>query len=374
MTTNSSFPDSLLGEQIDLSPWFTLKYAIGFGLLIVGVGIFGGPKRCEIKATSGKFRDNSKTLILDGYHHTDDEEPFYVPRDSRLITPARYMEELKLAPIDKTLSLESSPGLPMAGRKALSHGKEYIEAAISYTLWAFTAVQNIKKPPGTLRHLVALMLPDCRCWSHENAPTSKATTFYAFSRIRPRLPNSILLVAIDIYLYRAKRKIVGAAVSKRSMRTLEPTLSSPVDIFLKQLLASPSDPVSITDRTKRLGVDIVGRLSFSYDLHLQTDEANRFLVMPSLWATTAAISTCRPPLYIKSTCALVGHFLYPSWDHFTDLLQTMISIIVTQKKDMKHLDLWTEAMSLTIRGGDIAAAAVGAAFLYLSRNPDFYPS
>lgn len=128
-----------------------------------------------------------------------------------------------------------------------------------------------------------------------------------------------------------ERKIVGATVSKRAMRTLESTLSSPVDIFLRQLLASPSDPVNITDRTKRLGVDIVGHLSFSYDLRLQTDEANRFLVMPSLWATTAAISTCRPPLYIKSTCALVGHFLYPSWDHFTDLLQTMISIIVTQK-------------------------------------------
>ncbi len=50
----------------------------------------------------------------------------------------------------------------MAGRKALSHGKEYIEAAISYTLWAFTAAQNIKKTPGTLRHLVVPMLPDVR--------------------------------------------------------------------------------------------------------------------------------------------------------------------------------------------------------------------
>ncbi len=50
----------------------------------------------------------------------------------------------------------------MASGKALSHGKEYIGAAISYTLWAFTAVQNIKKPPGTLRHLVAPMLPDVR--------------------------------------------------------------------------------------------------------------------------------------------------------------------------------------------------------------------
>ncbi|KAI3343571.1 hypothetical protein F4824DRAFT_493825 [Ustulina deusta] len=93
MTTNSSFPDSLLGEQIDLSPWFALKYAIGFGLVIIS--------SLNEHPTSGKFRDNSKTLILDGYHHTDDEEPFYVPRDSRLITPARYMEELKLAPIDK---------------------------------------------------------------------------------------------------------------------------------------------------------------------------------------------------------------------------------------------------------------------------------
>jgi hypothetical protein len=123
MMTNLSSPDALLGGGIDLSPWFTLKYALGFGLVISsltvalwrrllglskpkltpGVYVVGGSKRPEMKATRAKFRDDSKTLILDGYRHTQGEEPFYVPSEQgpRLIIPARYMEELKSAPMDK---------------------------------------------------------------------------------------------------------------------------------------------------------------------------------------------------------------------------------------------------------------------------------
>ena len=50
----------------------------------------------------------------------------------------------------------------MAGGKTLSQNKEWIKAAISYALWAFTAAQKIKKTPWPLRRLVAPWLPEVR--------------------------------------------------------------------------------------------------------------------------------------------------------------------------------------------------------------------
>ncbi len=120
MMLNSSFPDPLLRGEILFSEWVTLKYTISFCLvlscflwalstrkskprLIPGVYVVGGSKRSEIKTTARRFRNESKTLIHDGYSHTEGKEPFYVPSNlgSRLIIPTRYMEELKSAPIDK---------------------------------------------------------------------------------------------------------------------------------------------------------------------------------------------------------------------------------------------------------------------------------
>ena len=62
------------------------------------------------------------------------------------------------------------------------------------------------------------------------------------------------------------------------MRNFEPTISAQVGIFIKELLASSSVPVNMTERSKRIGYNIVGCLSFGCDLRLQTDEANRFLI------------------------------------------------------------------------------------------------
>ncbi|KAI0533246.1 cytochrome P450 [Xylaria digitata] len=244
MMANSSSPDSQRGGWIDLSPWLTTEHTIIYSLVIFSliwilgawllVYVVGGSKKCEIKETSSRFRDDSKALILDGYRHTDGKEPFYVPSElgPRLILPVRYMEELKSAPIDKvdfvgavhemfeyeytgvvhrsrmipsTLISHLTPRLPtimpevqdemkvaindelpscdnwtevnimegttrvitratsrMAGGEALSRDKEWITAAISYALWAFTAAQKIKKTPWPLRYLVAPWLPEVR--------------------------------------------------------------------------------------------------------------------------------------------------------------------------------------------------------------------
>ncbi|KAI0514717.1 cytochrome P450 monooxygenase [Xylaria bambusicola] len=249
MMSNLSSQESPLPWGVDLSDNFPLKYTISIFLLlfcslwalstqrsksrlIPGVYIVGG--QSEIKATSQRFRDESKTLIHDGYSHTDGKEPFYVPSNlgPRLIIPTRYMEELKSAPIQQvdfigtvhemfeyqytgvvhpsrmvpsTLVSHLTPRLPsimpevqdemkiaiseefppcddwtevnimevmtrvitratsrMAGGKTLSQDREWITAAISYAVWAFTAAQKIKKVPTPLRRLVGPLLSEVR--------------------------------------------------------------------------------------------------------------------------------------------------------------------------------------------------------------------
>ncbi len=50
----------------------------------------------------------------------------------------------------------------MAGGKTLSQDREWITAAISYALWAFTAAQKIKKITTPLRRLVGPLLSEVR--------------------------------------------------------------------------------------------------------------------------------------------------------------------------------------------------------------------
>ncbi|KAI1208484.1 cytochrome P450 [Annulohypoxylon truncatum] len=224
---------------------------------------------------------------------------------------------------------------------------------------------------------------------YQNEKVTKADA-YLVSQAAPNVFN--LFNAIDRDLHRIKRKLVGAAVSERAMRTFEPTLSNQVDVFVKQLLSPPDAPINMTERSKRLGLDIVGHLSFGYDLRLQTEETNRFLVNAiQLGNYRSNLNMQFPFIHKAHLHNAIGRFFYPSWDEFTRLLQTMIGTRLSQDKDAqpdfysyvsdalaaeseeaRQLDLWTEAMFFTIAGGDTTAAAIAAAFFYLSRNPECY--
>lgn len=64
------------------------------------------------------------------------------------------------------------------------------------------------------------------------------------------------------------------------MHTFEPTMVEQRNIFLTRLLKSSrnSSPVDMTDKTRRLGMDIAGLLGFGYDLGLQFNEENEFML------------------------------------------------------------------------------------------------
>ena len=77
--------------------------------------------------------------------------------------------------------------------------------------------------------------------------------------------------------------MISKALSEQKMRQFEPVMMEHVDAFLKQLLKSSQldQNVDMSDRCKRLGLDIIGRFGFGYRLNTQTEETNRF-VLPGL--------------------------------------------------------------------------------------------
>lgn len=64
------------------------------------------------------------------------------------------------------------------------------------------------------------------------------------------------------------------------MRQFEPLMLEHVKIFLQHLLKASrkKEPVNMSDRSKRLGTDIIGRFGFGYFLNLQTEETNSFVI------------------------------------------------------------------------------------------------
>lgn len=121
---NATLADaSHIPVELDPSTWLTPKYGISFALIVTslvgvawmqligkptpklvpGLYIVGGGSENEIKKTKEKFRFGSKDLIVDGYRKTEGKDPYYVPSELgvRMVIPARFMEELKSAPMNK---------------------------------------------------------------------------------------------------------------------------------------------------------------------------------------------------------------------------------------------------------------------------------
>ncbi|ORY10141.1 cytochrome P450 [Clohesyomyces aquaticus] len=86
----------------------------------------------------------------------------------------------------------------------------------------------------------------------------------------------------DIYLseHTNKCRMISKALSEQNMRAFEPTMLEHVTIFLQQLLESSAagEAINMTDRRKRLGMDITGQYGFGYPLCFQTEKTNDFVI------------------------------------------------------------------------------------------------
>ena len=104
---------------------------------------------------------------------------------------------------------------------------------------------------------------------------------YLVTQIQPKTYS--VFNCIDKRLHKIKRRMISKALSEQKMRQFEPVMLEHVHIFLKQLLKSSrkSELVDMTPRAKHLGLDIIGRFGFGYELNMQTEETNRF-TLPGL--------------------------------------------------------------------------------------------
>lgn len=171
----------------------------------------------------------------------------------------------------------------------------------------------------------------------------------------------------DRELHRKKRKTVGPAISERGMRFFEPELSQEVDIFLALLLESSrkNEVVNMTPRCERLGVDIVGRLAFGFELKSQRESTHRH-VAEGIKARSAISSIYMSWPSLRSLNPVVT--LLSPRHHKTDKenlyksLRTMIGTRMALPKEAKHDffaqvsgemapdELWAEAILIVGAG------------------------
>ncbi|KAI1391783.1 cytochrome P450 [Hypoxylon trugodes] len=226
---------------------------------------------------------------------------------------------------------------------------------------------------------------------YQNDRVVKASIYRA-SQVQPDKYN--VFNSRDKSIHRTKRRLVGQALSDHSLRQFEPTLLEEVDKFLNVLLRASknSSPVNMTPTSRHLGLDAIGQLGFGYDLKMQSEEENRFL-MNGLVLAGMRINTCMSfPLLIHLRLDLLASLIPNSIrtrllavvekmiatrlaqpvDAKHDLLSFIVPKLETDFKDVKKGDLWPEAVFFFGAGGDTTATAMAGAFFYLSRNLDCY--
>lgn len=199
---------------------------------------------------------------------------------------------------------------------------------------------------------------------------------------------------IDKTKHRYKRKLVGQAISERSMRIFEPVMQEQIAIFLQLLLLSSSNstPVNMTTNIKRLTFDMTSLLAFGHNLKTQTDPKHR----PLITAQTAGnhrsnIFMQFPFLYRAKIFSLLEIFASDQVLAYYHSIESLIAARAAEPKHVRHdlyslvvdemnpdgkylqdSEIWAEAAFFLPAGADTTSSLLCAALFYLSRNPDSY--
>ncbi|KJZ74454.1 hypothetical protein HIM_06050 [Hirsutella minnesotensis 3608] len=213
---------------------------------------------------------------------------------------------------------------------------------------------------------------------------------YRMSQLEAKFPSMINV--LDGEQHRRKRRIVGQAITERSMRAFEPVMSAQVNVFLQQILKSceRDDYVDMTERCARLGVDIIALLAFGFPLKTQTESRYQFLpasMDQTSWRMNIYMQF--PP--IKPIERFLSWIGYADSARFKKTIGAMIYARKSQDKDAQHDlysviasymskenqeflrgELWPEAILFILAGGATTASAMAATFFYLTRNLDSY--
>ncbi|KAI1171060.1 cytochrome P450 [Nemania sp. FL0916] len=211
-------------------------------------------------------------------------------------------------------------------------------------------------------------------------------------------PNTLnLFNAIDPEFHRTRRQLVAPVVNDKSMRIFEPTMIEQVDIFIEKLRpssqGSESQYVDMTARCKYLGMDIVGLLAFGYNLKLQTDDPNRFIIETLRISNYFLNLQMQQPImrHFKFDLLLYARSILKGKSYLATIAK-MIEQRMSQPDDGQHdfyafvanemktsrtgkvwgSEIWAEAIFFLSAGGDTISTALSALFFYLSRSTQSY--
>ncbi|KAI1781221.1 cytochrome P450 [Hypoxylon cercidicola] len=213
---------------------------------------------------------------------------------------------------------------------------------------------------------------------------------YQYTSVTPGVYS--LFNVVDKDIHRVKRKLLGQAISERSMRVFETTMLEQIDIFLRILASSPGSTVNMTEKIKRLSMDIVGLLGFGYPLETQTDPTNRFLISAHTFGNFRSNLFMQFPL-IRATkiynlleCLATG-----AVRRYFSTVEKMIASRVAEDIHARHdlysvvadkmnpggeylrgSEIWAEAVFFLPGGADTTSTCLSAAFFYLAHNTSVY--
>ncbi|KAI1308108.1 cytochrome P450 [Xylaria venustula] len=200
---------------------------------------------------------------------------------------------------------------------------------------------------------------------------------------------------IDQASHRFKRKLIGQVVSERSMRIFEPTMLQQIDVFIRILLSSAQsqNPVNMTERLKRLGMDTVSLLAFGYPLNTQIDPKYRFLIDAHTSGNYRASLFMQFPLLkkmriynvleiffakeVRKYFAAIDNMITSRMAEDRHVRHDLYSIVADamnpdDKKYLRKSEIWAEAGFFFPAGGETTATLLAAALFYLSRNRSAY--
>ncbi|KAI1820807.1 cytochrome P450 [Xylaria intraflava] len=234
---------------------------------------------------------------------------------------------------------------------------------------------------------------------HDIYRTDKTTKPQAYKALGPSLTTYNVFTATDNQLHRQRRQLVGQILTDASLRAFEPTMIKQVDVLLANLLRSAQKPTSasvdMSEETRRLGLDIAGQLAFGYDLKLQTEEKNRFMLTMITKGTFWSSVFLHYPGGRRFRMALVAVKAFRQLrEPYFALMQTMINSRMAEEVDAKHdlfsrvapalrsegdnagglrdSELWAEANLFLTAAGDTVKTALSGVLFYLARDERVY--
>ncbi|PVH93502.1 cytochrome P450 [Periconia macrospinosa] len=207
--------------------------------------------------------------------------------------------------------------------------------------------------------------------------------------------NYSVFTAHDKRVHSHKRKLVGKAISEKSMREFEPIMVHHVNVLMQQLEWSRQNE-AFTDMTtyiKRFGFDVVSDLGFGESLNLQTDPKYRFIMWWMQIFEVRNNTALQAPTFVWTGVDIPLFFLKLfRGNKFLQMIQGLtnrrqergiksrddfFAYMMDSKnpitgKDTSMKEFLEEALFFFPAGGDTISGALCALFFYLSRNPKCY--